>query len=283
MNSNRIFSRRSSEKHAELLEDCDPYGRLGRAGGARCVSRRNCSEKLKSRPMPADQVDPEERFKALTKRGRASRKHTAKYSGKSIFTLEEKNRHAELTGQLDILRRRLERWKPNVLAVTNVAGPPSGPDIAPTRVLIRGNYNQPGEVVEPGFPERIHRQLGTRRSRNRSVSPISDARPSHHPGQMDCESGQSADRPRDGEPDLAASFWRRNRAHSERFRQEWRAPDASRTARLAGRAICRVRLGHQGDAQADAAVQHVSAGCREPAATREQRSGEPAASRDSTA
>ena len=41
------------------------------------------------------------------------------------------------------------------LAVTNVAGPPSGPDIAPTRVLIRGNYRQPGEVVRAGFPSAI--------------------------------------------------------------------------------------------------------------------------------
>ena len=79
----------------------------------------------------------------------------AKYSGKSIFTAEEKNRYAELSGQLDIFRRRLNRWKSNVLAVTNVAGPPSGPDIAPTRVLVRGNYNQPGEIVEAGFPSAI--------------------------------------------------------------------------------------------------------------------------------
>src|SRR5262249_29074244 len=79
----------------------------------------------------------------------------AKYSGDSIFTLDEKNRHSELSGKLDILRRRVERWKPDVLAVTNVAGPPSGPDIAPTRILIRGNYNQPGDVVEPGFPSAL--------------------------------------------------------------------------------------------------------------------------------
>jgi hypothetical protein len=96
-------------------------------------------------------VDPNDRFEALTKADVAS-EALAKYSGKSIFTLEEKNRYAELSGQIDILRRRLERWKPNVLGVTNVAGPPSGPDIAPTRVLIRGNYNQPGDAVEPGFP-----------------------------------------------------------------------------------------------------------------------------------
>ena len=79
----------------------------------------------------------------------------AKYSGKSIFTLEEKNRHAELAGKLDILKRRIARWRPQVVAVTNVPGPPSGPDIAPTRVMLRGNYNQPGEVVQAGFPSAL--------------------------------------------------------------------------------------------------------------------------------
>ena len=99
-------------------------------------------------------IDPAARFDALTAED-VRAEATAKYSGQSIFTLEEKNRHAELSGKLDILRRRVERWRPNVLAVGNVAGPPTGPDIAPTRVLARGNYNQPGEAVEPGFPSAL--------------------------------------------------------------------------------------------------------------------------------
>ncbi len=78
-----------------------------------------------------------------------------KYSGKSIFSEAEKNRHAELSGKLDILRRRLDRWRPNVVTVQNVPGPPSGPAIAPTRVLTRGDYQQPAEAVEPGFPSAI--------------------------------------------------------------------------------------------------------------------------------
>ena len=47
---------------------------------------------------------------------------------------------------------RLQRWQPTVLTVENVPGPPNGPDIAPTHVLFRGDYRQPGEAVEPGFP-----------------------------------------------------------------------------------------------------------------------------------
>jgi hypothetical protein len=99
-------------------------------------------------------VDPAKRFEALTVEN-VRAEAQAKYAGNSIFTPEEKNRYAELSGKLDILRNRIQRWRPQVLAVTNVAGPPSGPDIAPTRLLIRGNYNQPGEVVEPGFPSAL--------------------------------------------------------------------------------------------------------------------------------
>ena len=79
----------------------------------------------------------------------------AKYSAKSIFTQDEKNLHTELTSKLDIYRRRLNRWKGDVLCVTNVPGPPNGPDIAPVRVLLRGDFRQPGEAVEPGFPTAI--------------------------------------------------------------------------------------------------------------------------------
>ncbi|MBM3761769.1 MAG: DUF1553 domain-containing protein [Acidobacteria bacterium] len=101
-------------------------------------------------------IDAGKRYEALTVQD-ARDEARRKYSAKSIFSEEEKNRFATLSSTLDILRRRLERWKANVLAVTNVPGPPSGPDIAPTRVLTRGDYRQPGEVVEAGFPSAISR------------------------------------------------------------------------------------------------------------------------------
>ena len=41
------------------------------------------------------------------------------------------------------------------LTVGNVPGPPNGPGIAPTHVLFRGDYRQPKEVVEPGFPSAV--------------------------------------------------------------------------------------------------------------------------------
>ena len=73
---------------------------------------------------------------------------------------------------------------------------------------------------------------------------------------------QSADRARDGQPDLAASLRRRHRPHAEQLRQDGRAPVASGAARLAGRRVRRPRLEHQGDAPADDDVGGLSDGER---------------------
>jgi hypothetical protein len=148
----RIFTEAELDRHRDLLQAAyrtqDPEEKAALDAFEEPLLKRLQAEYSSGR------VDPAVRFEAMAVEDVRS-EAAAKYSGESIFTLQEKNRHAELTSMLDILRRRAERWKSNVLAVTNVAGPPSGPDIAPTRVLIRGNYNQPGEVVEPGYPSCI--------------------------------------------------------------------------------------------------------------------------------
>ena len=96
-------------------------------------------------------TDPPGRFRALTLadvRAEARRvNQPSKY-----FTHEEKQRHRELTDSMEFLRRRLLRWRPLALTVTNAVGPPLGPGIPATRVLKGGDYRQPGEPVEPGFP-----------------------------------------------------------------------------------------------------------------------------------
>ena len=99
-------------------------------------------------------VDPPGRFRALTLadvRAEARRvNQPSKY-----FTREEKQRHLELSDTMEVLRRRLLRWRPLALTVTNVIGPPLGPGIPATRVLKGGDYRQPGEAVDPGFPSAI--------------------------------------------------------------------------------------------------------------------------------
>jgi hypothetical protein len=71
------------------------------------------------------------------------------------FTKEDREKHAELEGQVALLRRRIARLRPKTLSVVNAPGPPIEADIAPTRVLRSGDYRQPGEAVEAGFPSAI--------------------------------------------------------------------------------------------------------------------------------
>ena len=99
-------------------------------------------------------ADPMARFETLTVDS-VRAEVQEKYSADAFFTEEEKDRHTKLSGALDVYRRRLDRWKPEVLGVRNVPGPPSGPPLAPTHVLIRGDYRQPGDAVKPGFPSAI--------------------------------------------------------------------------------------------------------------------------------
>ena len=148
----RIFTDEEVRQYSALLEDANRTGDADEQAKLETLEN-PLLEKLRAAYTKPD-ADPEKRFETLgipQVRSEAAEK----YSGKSIFSEEEKNRHAEFSGKLDILRRRLERWRTNVLAVTNVPGPPSGPAIAPTRVLVRGDYQQPGEAVEPGFPSAI--------------------------------------------------------------------------------------------------------------------------------
>ncbi len=102
----------------------------------------------------AGEGDPEGRFETLTVED-LRKAINAKYSADKPFTDEEVDRHAELSGQLDVYRRRLSRWQPVVLTVRNAPGPPSGPPLSKVHVLTSGDYRQPGEAVEPGFPSAV--------------------------------------------------------------------------------------------------------------------------------
>ena len=145
----RIFTDTEKRTHADLLADANRTGDAEEKASLDAYEAELIGKLTAA--YTSGSVDPAVRFEALD-RGDVRAEAQAKYSGESIFSLEEKNRHAELSSALDILRRRLNRWRPSVLAVTNVAGPPTGPEIAPTRILFRGDYLQPREAVEAGFP-----------------------------------------------------------------------------------------------------------------------------------
>jgi hypothetical protein len=152
MGQPRIFTPDDRQQHADLLEAAQRTGDIEEEEQLKACEV-VLMQKLRAGYAKGD-IDPSQRFQSLTIED--LRTHlTAKYAGKSIFTTAELDRQAELTSKVDVLRRRAGRWSTSVLAVSNVAGPPAGPDLAPTRVLKRGDYRQPGEAVEAGYPSAI--------------------------------------------------------------------------------------------------------------------------------
>jgi mono/diheme cytochrome c family protein len=148
----RIFTPEQAREHTRLVANADRTGDAEEKAALDAVA--NPLFEILKKAYASGKYDPTKRFESLNLEDVRSEAR-AKYSGKSIFSEAEKNRYAELSGKLDIMRRRMERWGTNVLAVTNVAGPPSGPEIAPTRVLTRGDYRQPSEIVEAAFPSAL--------------------------------------------------------------------------------------------------------------------------------
>ncbi len=73
----------------------------------------------------------------------------------ATFSEAEKEKHRELSAKLAVLERRIARLRTKTLSVTNVPGPPTGAGIPLTHVLKSGDYRQPAEAVEPGFPSAI--------------------------------------------------------------------------------------------------------------------------------
>lgn len=142
-----VFTKQQAARYEELFENAE---RTGDAAEKQTLEAVEVPMLEMLRAAYQRGVDASKRFDALGLED-VKKEAEAKYSGKSYFTAEEKARHGELSAKLSVYQKRLSRWKTNVLSVTNVAGPPSGPDIAPSRILLRGDYRQPGEVVEPGF------------------------------------------------------------------------------------------------------------------------------------
>jgi len=142
-----LFTRAERLRHAELKEDADRT-----LDAEEKAALDNYETEMLKRLQAADVEVIAKRFEVLTVeklRGEIARSTT------KIFTPAERERHKELSEKLDTYRRRLGRWQPTALTVKNVPGPPNGPYLAPTHVLTRGDYRQPAEPVEAGFPSAI--------------------------------------------------------------------------------------------------------------------------------
>ncbi len=152
LSTGRIFSEAERQLYTDTLEDANRTQDQAEQQKLDSLET-TLFEKMKQAYASAG-FDAAKRFETLIVED-VRTEATAKYSGKSIFTKEEKARHGELAAKLDVYRLRLGRWNTNVLGVQVAPGPPNGPDIAPTRVLVRGDYRQPGDAVEPGFPSAV--------------------------------------------------------------------------------------------------------------------------------
>ncbi|MBI3682262.1 MAG: DUF1553 domain-containing protein [Acidobacteria bacterium] len=133
-----MFTRQERRRHADLLED---------ANRTQDPEEKQALDAYEAELLK--RLEPHiERFDTL-KLG-DMRAEIGKTTSK-IFPEQEREKHRELSERVDVLRRRLGRWQPVALTIRNVPGPPAGPMIAPARILMRGDYRQPGEAVEPGF------------------------------------------------------------------------------------------------------------------------------------
>ena len=148
----KIFTIAENERHAELQADFD------RTGDTDEKQPLDANEKILLEKLRAGYankiVDPLERFQQLTVE---DVRGVMPVDGRELkyFSTEEAEKWQKLTDQIEVMQRRLARWKPIAFAVTNVAGPPIGPPLPKTHILIRGDFRQPGEAVEPGFPSAI--------------------------------------------------------------------------------------------------------------------------------
>ena len=64
---------------------------------------------------------------------------------------EERSRYRELSVEASFVKQNLKRLQPVAMSLRHSFGPPYEAGVPTSRVMIRGEYNNPGEVVEAGF------------------------------------------------------------------------------------------------------------------------------------
>jgi hypothetical protein len=69
-----------------------------------------------------------------------------------LVSAEDRRRYRRLSGREGFLRQQIKRLQPVAMSLRHSFGPPYEPGVPTSRVMIRGEYDNPGEVVTPGFP-----------------------------------------------------------------------------------------------------------------------------------
>ncbi|MEM7312768.1 MAG: DUF1553 domain-containing protein, partial [Planctomycetota bacterium] len=71
------------------------------------------------------------------------------------ITSEERQRYQYLSTRGKFVKQHLKRLKPVAMSLRHSFGPPYEPSVPVSRIMIRGEYDNPGDVVLPGFPSVI--------------------------------------------------------------------------------------------------------------------------------
>ena len=72
-----------------------------------------------------------------------------------LITDQERERYRHLSTREPFLKQHLKRLQPLAMSLRHSYGPPYEPGVPTSRVMIRGEFDNPGEVVEAGFPSAI--------------------------------------------------------------------------------------------------------------------------------
>ena len=75
--------------------------------------------------------------------------------GDPAISAEERRRYRYLSSREKFLPQHLKRLEPVAMSLRHSYGPPYEPGVPTSRVMIRGEWDNPGEVVLPGFPSAI--------------------------------------------------------------------------------------------------------------------------------
>jgi hypothetical protein len=99
----------------------------------------------------AELAEPRSLVAALDKIEDVGKKSDPKIS----LTPEQREQRSKAKARIRLVEQDLKRLQPVAMSLRHSYGPPFEPGVPETRVLNRGEWDKPGEVVEPGFPSVI--------------------------------------------------------------------------------------------------------------------------------
>lgn len=72
-----------------------------------------------------------------------------------LISADERRRYRRLSNRDRFVQQQLKRLQPVAMSLRHSYGPPYEPGVSTSRVMIRGEYDSPGDVVVAGFPSAV--------------------------------------------------------------------------------------------------------------------------------